>query len=459
MSKVIASAAEKQASSSLFDLAPVGNKKVQLAFSAPKLSAFGGLAAIREYEKPGGIIDRIVSCIVDLRNQDFVVHSYGEMVRQRVYQIIAGYEDADDCDRLRSDGMLKLCAGRKPSDEIDLASQPTMCRLENKLTKQELYAIGMAFIDNFIASYDNAPELIVIDADDTNANTFGTQQLTLFNAYYGEYCYMPLLLFEGQSGKMILPILRPGRTNKAINISGWLVRLITILKKKWPHTKIIFRGDSQFCSHDFMDWVRDNKQKQVRFITGLAGNVKLLEKVAPWVAEAKAYYKETGKEIKVFHSFLYKAKPWKYQELVVVKIEVGPLGDNIRFIVTNILHGTSREKYSVMYCDRGNCELWIRELKEGLMADRMSCNRFSANQFRLFLHCAAYVIMHSFRGDMTGGTLLEGCTVRTFRERIILSAVFIDEKKTCIRLRLSQDHPMKAEFCTILGRLQHLPAS
>ena len=258
MSKVIASTAEKQENATLFELAPIKNKQVWLDFSAPKLSAFGGLAAIREYEQPDSIIDKIVSCIVDLRNQDFVVHSYGEMVRQRVYQIIAGYEDADDCDRLRSDGMLKLCAGRRPSDEIHLASQPTMCRLENKLTRQELYAIGMAFIDNFIASYDRAPDLIVIDADDTNANTFGIQQLTLFNAYYGEYCYMPLLLFEGQSGKMILPILRPGRTNKAINISGWLTRLIDILKKKWPHTKIIFRGDSQFCSHEFMDWVKDN---------------------------------------------------------------------------------------------------------------------------------------------------------------------------------------------------------
>lgn len=144
-------------------------------FSSPRLSDFGGLAAIREYERPGNIIDRIVSCIVDLRNQDFVVHTYGEMVRQRVYQIIAGYEDADDCDRLRSDGMIKLCAGRNPFDEVDLASQPTMCRLENQLTKQELHAIGMAFIDNFIASYDSAPELIVLDADDTNANTYGAQ--------------------------------------------------------------------------------------------------------------------------------------------------------------------------------------------------------------------------------------------------------------------------------------------
>lgn len=135
MSKFISSSAEKQESATLFDLEPIKNKRVQLDFSAPKLSAFGGLEAIREYERPGSIIDRIVSCIVDLRNQDLVVHSYGEMVRQRMYQIIAGYEDADDCDRLRSDGMLKLCAGHKPSDEIDLASQPTMCRLENKLTR------------------------------------------------------------------------------------------------------------------------------------------------------------------------------------------------------------------------------------------------------------------------------------------------------------------------------------
>lgn len=157
-------AQKKQESATLFDLEPVGNKKVQLDFSAPKLSAFGGPAAIREYERPGGIIDRIVSCIVDLRNQDFVVHSYSEMVRQRVYQIIAGYEDADDCDRLRSDGMLKLCAGRRPSDETDLSSQPTICRLENKLTKQELYAIGAAFIGNFIASYESVPRIFQLPA-------------------------------------------------------------------------------------------------------------------------------------------------------------------------------------------------------------------------------------------------------------------------------------------------------
>ena len=200
-----------------------------------------------------------------------VVHNQTEMLRQRIYQIMAGFEDADDCDRLCRDGILKMCAGRSASDEIDLASRPTMTRLENRLSRKELFDIGEAFIDDFIASYNSEPDSIIIDADDTNADTYGAQQLTLFNAYYGEYCYMPLLLFEGRSGKLILPILRQGRGNKAINISGLLKRLITKLRKKWKHTQIIVRGDSHFCSRDFMGWATE-QQDGIHFITGLAGH-------------------------------------------------------------------------------------------------------------------------------------------------------------------------------------------
>lgn len=147
-----------------------------------------------------------------------VVHSRTEMFRQRICQIMAGFEDADDCDRLCRDGILKMCAGRSASDKIDLASQPTMTRLENRLSRKDLFDIGEAFIDDFIASYNSEPDSIIIDANDTNADTYGAQQLTLFNAYYREYCYMPLLLFEGRSGKLILPIHRSGRGNRA---TGW----------------------------------------------------------------------------------------------------------------------------------------------------------------------------------------------------------------------------------------------
>ena len=387
-----------------------------------------------------------------------VVHSHTELLRQRTCQIMAGFEDADDCDRLCRDGILKMCAGRSASDGIDLASQPTMTRLENRLSRKELFDIGEAFIDDFIASYNSEPDSIIIDADDTTADTYGAQQLTLFNAYCGEYCYMPLLLFEGRSGMLILPILRPGRGNKVINISGLLKRLITKLRKKWKHTQIIVRGDSHFCSRDFMGWATE-QQDGVHFITGLAGNVKLQKITAHRLDPAVASYKATGEEVRMFHSFMYKADSWKHPQRVVVKIEVNSLGTNVRYVVTDFKGQRSNFIYSECYCDRGRMEQMIAELKDGLKADRMSCNKFSANQFRLYLHCAAYVILHSFQADMLVGAELECSTITTMREKLLLSAVSIDEKKTCMRFRFSQKAPMLPEMVSVLTRLQHLTSS
>lgn len=459
MNKITSYSADYQTFPTLFELEPVAGKKVTVDFSAPELSSLGGLSLVREYEKSSNsIIERIESCIKDPRREPMVVHSQTEMLRQRIYQIMAGFEDADDCDRLCRDGILKMCAGRSASDEIDLASQPTMTRLENRLSRKELFDIGEAFIDDFIASYNSEPDSIIIDADDTNADTYGAQQLTLFNAYYGEYCYMPLLLFEGRSGKLILPILRPGRGNKAINISGLLKQLITKLRKKWKYTQIIVRGDSHFCSHNFMDWATE-QQDGIHFITGLAGNVKLQKITAHWLDTAVASYKTTGEEVRMFHSFMYKADSWKHPQRVVVKIEVNSLGTNVRYVVTDFKGQRSSFIYSECYCDRGRMEQMIAELKNGLKADRMSCNKFSANQFRLYLHCAAYVIMHSFQADMLVGTELECSTIATMREKLLLSAVSIDEKKTCIRLRFSQKTPMLPEMVSVLTRLQHLTSS
>lgn len=209
---------------------------------------------------------------------ELIHHTISDMVRQRVGQIACGYEDANDCDALRHDSALKMLSGCKPSDE-DLCSQPTMTRLENHVSNRDLYKMGMLFVENFINSYDKAPKKIIIDADDTNANTYGAQQLTLFNDYYGEYCYMPLLIYEGISGKMILPILRPGRRNKSLNVSKILIRIVTMLRKAWPNCRIELRGDSHFCSHEFMDWVCDQHSILLGFTTGLSSNEVLSEKI------------------------------------------------------------------------------------------------------------------------------------------------------------------------------------
>ena len=431
-----------QAEPELFKF-PQSKKSVECSFTAPDLSSNGGLLLLSQVESQCGFLGNLASLIKEWRNEDLLVHDIATLVKQRVMQIAAGFEDADDCDRLRNDKALKLSIGRTPNG-IDLASQPTMTRLENHVGRDELYAIGNLFVDNFLDSYKFAPESIVVDLDDTNANTYGAQQLTLFNTHYGEKCYMPLLAFDAVTGRLILPMLRPGRVNKRANVGGLLKRLVLRIRERWPKTVIILRGDGHFCSHTFMTWA--NKQEGVKFITGLAGNSVLYDKVEHLVETAADMYKKEGKDVKLYTRFYYKAKSWERGQFVIAKVEYTAMGSNVRFIVTNILKARSKDLYENIYCKRGVCELYIKELKTCLKADRMSCNSFCANQFRLFLHSAAYVLLLQTKEMLFSDTELAGVSILTFRERVILSAVRITEMKTKIKVEFQNDHAMRAEM-------------
>lgn len=417
-------------------------KSVEYSFTAPDLSSNGGLPLLGEVENRCGFLAKFASLINEWRNEDLLVHDLRTLVKQRVMQIAAGFEDADDCDRLRNDKALKMSVGRTP-DGIDLASQPTMTRLENHVGHKELYAIGDLFIENFLDSYESAPGSIIVDLDDTNANTYGAQQLTLFNNYYGEYCYMPLLAFDAATGRLILPMLRPGRVNKRLNVCGLMKRLVTKIRKRWPRTKIVVRGDGQFCSHHFMTWAR---KKNVMFITGMTANSVLYAKVANLVEHAAYLYKKEGKNVKLYTRFWYRASSWDTMQWVIAKVEHTDKGSNVRFIVTNLIYGTPKELYETGYCKRGVCELYIKELKTYLKADRMSCSSFLANQFRLFLHSAAYVLLLQAKQLLFSDTDLAEVSILTFRERVILSAVRITEMKTKIKVEFQNDHAMRTEM-------------
>lgn len=305
----------------------ISGKDIRVDFTAPDISSNGGLVVAGSLMNT--IAGRIGNLIPDFRNQDLIRHTYAEMVCQRVAQILCGYEDANDCDRLRHDSALKMSVGRAPSDD-DLCSQPTMTRLENHIDSKTLYKIGKLFLKEYADSFAKAPKHIIIDADDTNADTYGAQELSLFNDYYGEYCYMPLLLFDGLTGRLILAILRPGRTNKSLNVSRILERVFEYLHKRWPQTVIELRGDSHFCSHEFMDWAKG--KWYVRFTTGLAGNSALFKMVEKKVRMAENKFrkldeernsvKESHKEskdgnsrrsvvlVRRYYKFYYKAKSW-----------------------------------------------------------------------------------------------------------------------------------------------------
>lgn len=207
-----------------------------------------------------------------------------------------------------------------------------MSRLENKVSMGELYDMGVCFVEEFIASYDKQPECIILDCDDSNFNAYGNQQGTLFNNYYDEYCYMPLFIFEGISGKMVLPLLRTGRRNKSTNICGILRRLVGMMRKHWKKTRFIVRGDGHFCSKDFMDWA--SGKGYVEFVFGLTGNSVLNDRVEEWVEKAADSYRKNGEEVRFFRQFIYKAGSWEHPQRVIAKIEVNHHGTNVRMYVS-----------------------------------------------------------------------------------------------------------------------------
>ena len=441
-------------SSTLFNLAPVCKKPIEIGFSAEKISSDGGLLLLREIETRNGILQSITNCIAEDRHSGYVKHSIKSMLTQRVFQIAAGYEDANDCDTLRDDMILKICADVLPESGNSLSSQPTMSRFENSLSRSELYKIAVAFVDHFIQSYSEEPPVIILDPDDTNSNTYGAQQLALFNEYYGEYCYMPLHIYEGQSGKLIATILKPGRRSKTADVFSILRRIITHLRKVWKNTVIIVRGDGHFCSKELMAWTAG--QDKVHFLTGLTGNKLLNDLAGITINSAQKQFKSTGNPVKRYHSFDYAAGSWSVAQRVIVKVEVSEKGTNIRYVVTDIRCVRTKALYEHGYCARGQMELYIKESKVHLLSDRMSCSRFEANQFRLFMHSAAYILLHAMREKMLQGTEYANATMKTIRLRLIKVAAYVKEIKTRIKIELPKQLPDMEVIATCLGKFNGL---
>ncbi len=411
-------------------------KSIDLSYTGADISSDGGLLLLREVENQIGLIKDLAGCIEDQRDSRYVRHDSPSLFSQRIFQIAAGYEDANDCNDLRTDGVLKICAGRLPQSGADLASQPTMSRFENSISKTELYRIAKCFAQHFVNSYDSQPEVIILDCDDTNHNAYGEQLEIEFNSYYGEYCFMPLHIYEGLSGKLITTILKPGRRSKAVDVFAILKRVILFLRQHWPKTIIITRGDSHFCSGPFMDWAKD--RENLSFITGLSGNQKLHQLSKVTVESAQRFYEQNQRPVRRYHCFSYKAGSWDCEQRVIVKVEVNEKGTNIRYIVTDLWEFRTQKLYEIGYCARGAMELRIKEHKTYLKSDRTSCHKFEANQFRVFLHSAAYVLLHTLQKQVLRGTQFYNATMKTLQLKLIKVAARIKEMKTKIKIEFPQ---------------------
>ena len=421
----------------------ISNKKVEADFDGGEVSSDAGLLFLREVENRIGLSSKMADSLRDRRHPGYIKHRFVELLKQRIFQIACGYEDGNDSNELRDDPIMKIACERLPDDEQALASQPTISRFENGLSRTDLYRIGEVFLDVFIHSYSKAPEGILLDIDDTDDLTYGHQQLTLFNAYHGDYCYIPIHIYEGKSGKLITTILRPGRRPSGPEIVTILKRVVRKLREAWPEVGIILRGDSHYSCPAVYEFCEDNDMK---YVLGFMPLSPLVKQVKPLVKEAIDRFRRERHPVKIFTETLYKAKSWGTFRRVIAKVEYNALGSNARFIVTNLEHWNRRFIYQTAYCGRGAMELMIKEHKNHLLSDRTSCTSFSANQFRLFLHSAAYVLLHTFRTLHLKGSEWASAQFDTIRLKIIKIGARVIQLSRKIRIHLPTSFPWKGDL-------------
>lgn len=416
-------------------------KKLEADFNGGTITSDGGVLFLRATEAKVKIIKRFVEVLRDKRHQGKIDHTMLDMLRQRIFQICCGYEDANDCDELRSDPGFKAACERLPETGDDLASQPTMSRLENMVSRTDTYRLAEGLLDNFISSYGRKKPIgIILDMDDTDDTTHGAQQLSLFNGFYNEYCYQPLHVYEGQSGKLITSILRPGRRMKGREIVAVLKRLVARIRQAWPGTGILLRADSHFGCPEVYQWCEANN---VHYVVGQAGNDRLKKLAEGVLSCTRRHYATNGTKAKRYTEVKYRAGSWDRERRIIVKAEAGSEGDNLRFVTTNLKGNRASVIYEVMYCARGRCELFIKNHKTYLSSDRTSCHRFVANQFRLLLHSAAYVLLHSLTREGLTGTVWATAQFDTVQKRLLKIGARVREMVTCIKFHFPTSFPLK----------------
>lgn len=424
----------------------LSGKKVQVDFQGGHLSSDAGVLFLREMENKTRLIQRITSLIPDRRHQGYVKHDIAQLLTQRVFQIACGYEDGNDSNELRDDHLFKIGCNKSPGSEAALASQPTMCRFENAPSRTNLYRMARGLLDHFIDSYKKPPEAILLDIDETEDPTYGSQQLSIFNGYYDSYCYQPIHVYEGSSGKLIASVLRPGKRPTGEEIAMIVSRIAEKIKTSWPQTGVLFRGDAHYSSPPVFNLC---EQYNIKFVLGLTGNAVLKKRANALIEKAKELYALRKEPIKIYGEFEYQAQSWSKPYRVIVKVEHNEKGLNIRFIVTNIALNHRRFVYEKIYCGRGAMELMIKELKNHLFSDRTSCSSFQANQFRLLLHSMAYALLHAFREKYLAGTEFAKAQFDTIRLKLLKIGARIIPLATRIKIHLPTACPIKATFYQI----------
>lgn len=432
-------------------------RQLVVRYSDLELSSDAGILLARQAEEKEQICRRLANCLEEWRDPTKIIHSLPQLISQRVYQILGGYEDANDSNYLRHDPIYKIVCDRLPlANQELLASQPTITRLENHVSKAEVSKMRSQMLDGFIASYQQTPEEIVIDIDAWADPTHGQQQLSCFHGYYGQHMYFPVLINEATTGYPLVLQLRAGNMHSGKGVAGILRWLFWRLKRAFPGVKIMLRADAGFSLPEIL---RVCERSQVVYTIGFASNAVIQRKMSDLLERARLQFVQTQQKARLFDDVYYAAGTWDSPRRLVMKAEWLPKGANPRCVITNS-DLAPQMLYDQFYVQRGSdSEHRIKELKLGIQADRLSCHSFIANQFRLLLSQAAYILMLRIR-QAAEGTEFAKAQVERLRSMLIKGAARVRVSARRVLVELASYNPYATEMRQIIQRLQgHLMES
>lgn len=438
--------------------ASIPGHTVRADFAGGGLSSDLGPLLLRGVDLQIGLTERINAAVADTRHPSYITHSQRDLLTQRIYQIGCGYEDGNDSNCLRHDPMFKLGAGRLPFDaDTALASAATMSRFEHAASSKDIYRFSEALVEQFVAGFASAPRNLVLDLDHSEDAAYGQQPLAFYNHHYGSTCYLPLMIFDGQSGALVAAVLRPGKRPTGAENAMIMRRVLALIRRHFPDTHILVRGDGHFSGPELMGMI--DAMPNTDFILGFPGNPKLQALAEPtklracdlWAAVQT--HEVVPEAVRLFGEFPYAARSWPKAWRVLLKAEVMALGENPRFVVTSLVGLDAGTLYEEIYCARGQSENFIKHLKTDLAADRTSCTSFIANCMRLLLHAAAYILHQQLRTQALSHTALSQAQPSTVIAKLFKIAVQVRQSKQRVILHLPSTCAVKHLLHTLTERL------
>ena len=426
-----------------FDFPTCKSRKIQVDFNGGEVTSDAGVLLVRQADRKLKLTEELHQRLNDPRRQASCDHRQIELLRQRIYALALGYEDLNDHETLRKDVALQTAS----QTDQELASASTLCRWENRADRETAWVIAEWMVERFIRSYKKAPEALILDFDATDDLVHGKQEGRFFHGYYDHYCFLPLYVFCGE--QLLASYLRPSNIDGARHAWAVLALLVKRLRKVWPKVKIIFRGDSGFCRWRMLRWCENHG---VYYIVGLAKNLRLNEMAKPLLDRASRQYEQTGEKQRLFGEIHYAALTWDRARRVIVKAEHTEQGSNPRYVITN-LSDDPQKLYDEVYCARGEMENRIKEQQLDLFADRTSCTKWWANQFRLLLSSLAYLLMETIRRLGLKGTELARAQCGTIRLKLLKIGAVIRRNSRRVYFHLSSAYPYQALFFRVARRL------